>query len=49
MLKKALENNYEDVDFSKVAGLLLTISLKINSFTSIFQHFSNVFTNIYFA
>ena len=34
--KKDFENNYEGVCFSKVAVLLLTILLKMNSFTGIF-------------
>ena len=49
MLERTLKNNYERVHFSKVAGLLPTTLLKMNSFTEIVQLFSNVFTNIYFA
>ena len=47
--RKALKNIYEDVHFSKVAGLLPTTLLKMNSFTGSFQLFSNTYTNIYFA
>ena len=47
--KKALKNKYEGVHFSKVAGLLFTNLQKMISFTGIFQLFSNINTNIYFA
>ena len=49
MLKKGFENNYEGVHFSKVAGLLPTTLLKMNSFTGIFQLITNTYTNIYFT
>ena len=48
MLKKTFKNNYEGVHFSKVAGILLTTLLKINSFTGIFQLFSSIYASIYF-
>ena len=44
-----MKNNYEGVHFSKVAGLLSTALLKMNSFTVIFLLFSNIYTNVYFA
>ena len=44
-----MRNNYEGAHFSKVAGLLLTILLKKNSVTDIFQLFSSIYTIIYFA
>ena len=44
-----MKNNYEGVHFSKVAGLLPTVLLNINSFTDIFQLFSNTYTKAYFA
>ena len=48
-LIKALKNNYEGVHFNKAVGLLPKALLKMNSFTGIFQLFSNIYTNIYFA
>ena len=44
-----MKNNYEAIYFSKAAGTLPATLVKINSFTSIFHLFSNIYTSIRLA